>query len=53
MDRSGTGSPSTPVKTATVTDFESFRQWCRSPDYPDRGEREGNLWVSDEQHRKT
>lgn len=36
---------------ATVTDFESFRQWCRSPDYPDRGDvfwLNGNLWVSDE-----
>lgn len=34
-----------------VTDFESFRRWCRSPDYPERGDVfwfNGGLWVSDE-----
>lgn len=36
---------------ATVTDFDSFRQWCRSPDYPERGDvfwLNGTIWVSDE-----
>ena len=36
---------------AGVTDFESFRQWCRSPDYPERGDvfwLNGDIWVSDE-----
>lgn len=36
---------------ASVTDFESFRQWCRSPEYPERGDvfwLNGVIWVSDE-----
>lgn len=36
---------------AVVIDFESFRQWCRSPDYPERGDvfwLNGTIWVNDE-----
>lgn len=34
-----------------VTDFSSFREWCRSADYPDRGQvfwLGGTIWVSDD-----